>query len=241
MQDTWGFAHFLENTDGVARTVLCALLCGSLVSWYLIVQRMLQHLRRQRQTRHFLRLFRSARELSPIALALESRRAHDPFSQLVAQALRALSQCQSESTAQAPAPQQGQPTTLPVAIQEQLTLALRRAIAAARDELEAGQTWLATVASSAPFVGLLGTVWGIYHALIAIGASGQSTLDKVAGPVGEALIMTGIGLAVAIPAAMAYNAFGRIGRKTLVQLTAFADEVNFCLVRGIFQGAPHGL
>jgi len=90
---------------------------------------------------------------------------------------------------------------------EFLTRALRRAIEQDKSRLEYGQTFLATVASSAPFVGLFGTVWGIYHALMAIGISGQGTLDKVAGPVGEALIMTAVGLAVAIPAAVAYNAF----------------------------------
>ena len=93
--------------------------------------------------------------------------------------------------------------------------------------------FLATVASSAPFVGLFGTVWGIYHALIAIGMSGQGTLDKVAGPVGEALIMTGIGLAVAIPAAVAYNHFARANRSTLSQLNSFAYDVFAFLSTGV--------
>jgi biopolymer transport protein ExbB len=93
-----------------------------------------------------------------------------------------------------------------------LTRALRRAIDQDTARLEYGHTVLASVASSAPFVGLFGTVWGIYHALLAIGMSGQGTLDKVAGPVGEALIMTALGLAVAIPAVLAYNAFTRANR-----------------------------
>ncbi|MCB1618223.1 MAG: MotA/TolQ/ExbB proton channel family protein, partial [Pseudomonadales bacterium] len=77
----------------------------------------------------------------------------------------------------------------------------------------------------APFVGLFGTVWGIYHALLAIGITGQGTLDKVAGPVGEALIMTAIGLAVAIPAAVAYNVFTRANRNSVTALNGFADDI----------------
>ena len=114
-----------------------------------------------------------------------------------------------------------------------LTRALKRAIDEDKAGLEFGQTFLATVASSAPFVGLFGTVWGIYHALIAIGMSGQGTLDKVAGPVGEALIMTGIGLAVAIPAAVAYNHFARENRRTLSQLNSFAYDVFAFLATGV--------
>ncbi|HZX31227.1 MAG TPA: MotA/TolQ/ExbB proton channel family protein, partial [Rhodocyclaceae bacterium] len=113
------------------------------------------------------------------------------------------------------------------------TRSLKRAIDEDRSHLEFGQTFLATVASAAPFVGLFGTVWGIYHALIAIGMSGQGTLDKVAGPVGEALIMTGIGLAVAIPAAIAYNAFARANRNTLSRLNSFAYDVFAFLATGI--------
>ena len=95
-----------------------------------------------------------------------------------------------------------------------------------RSHLESGQTFLATVASAAPFVGLFGTVWGIYHALLAIGASGQGTLDKVAGPVGEALIMTAFGLFVAIPAVLAYNAITRANRLELSELDAFAHDLH---------------
>ncbi len=105
--------------------------------------------------------------------------------------------------------------------------------------MEYGNTYLATVASSAPFVGLFGTVWGIYHALLAIGMSGQSTLDKVAGPVGEALIMTAIGLAVAIPAAVAYNTFTRANRNALGELNAFAHELFTLLATGL-KTVPQG-
>ena len=106
-----------------------------------------------------------------------------------------------------------------------------------RQRLESGQTFLATVASTAPFVGLLGTVWGIYHALVAIGAEGDAGLDKVAGPVGEALIMTGLGLAVAIPAAVAYNFFARSNRRVRAALESFAYDVFAFLGTGA-KGQP---
>ena len=89
-----------------------------------------------------------------------------------------------------------------------------------------GLAVLATVGSTAPFVGLFGTVWGIYHALTAIGISGQASIDKVAGPVGEALIMTAIGLGVAIPAVLAYNYFVRVNRDTNAKFDTFAHDLH---------------
>ena len=102
---------------------------------------------------------------------------------------------------------------------------VERAVGSVQSRLTDGLAVLATVGSTAPFVGLFGTVWGIYHALMAIGMSGQGTLDKVAGPVGEALIMTALGLAVAIPAVLAYNAFNRRNRIWLARLDAFAHDL----------------
>jgi biopolymer transport protein ExbB len=96
-----------------------------------------------------------------------------------------------------------------VAASDQLTRRLREGLQAVRSRLQFGQDLLATIGATAPFVGLLGTVWGIFHALTNLAASAQYTLDKVAQPVGEALVMTAAGLAVAIPAVMAYNLMGR--------------------------------
>jgi biopolymer transport protein ExbB len=98
--------------------------------------------------------------------------------------------------------------------------------------MESGLTILASVGATAPFVGLLGTVWGIYHALIAIGVSGAGTLDKVAGPVGEALIMTALGLFVAIPAVLGYNFIVRGNRVTLARLDGFAHDLFSFLATG---------
>ncbi len=113
---------------------------------------------------------------------------------------------------------------------QQLTRVLREALHVALGKLQFGQVLLATVGSTAPFVGLLGTVWGIYHALSAIAGVGQITIDRVAGPVGEALIMTAAGLAVAIPAVLAYNWFGRIVGRIEAELEGFALDLRELLL-----------
>jgi biopolymer transport protein ExbB len=109
---------------------------------------------------------------------------------------------------------------------QQLTRVLRDALHRILDKLQSGQVLLATVGSTAPFVGLLGTVWGIYHALIGIAGAGQITIDKVSGPVGEALVMTAAGLAVAIPAVLGYNVFGRIIGRIEADLEGFARDLR---------------
>jgi biopolymer transport protein ExbB len=109
---------------------------------------------------------------------------------------------------------------------QQLTRVLRDALHGVLRKLQFGQVLLATVGSTAPFVGLLGTVWGIYHALVGIASAGQITIDKVSGPVGEALIMTAAGLAVAIPAVLAYNIFGRHVGRIEADLEGFARDLR---------------
>jgi len=119
---------------------------------------------------------------------------------------------------------------------QQLTRVLRDALHRVLDKLQYGQVLLATVGSTAPFVGLLGTVWGIYHALTGMAAAGQITIDKVSGPVGEALIMTAAGLAVAIPAVLGYNVFGRHIGRLEADLEGFARDLRELLTHGA-QGA----
>ena len=109
---------------------------------------------------------------------------------------------------------------------QQLTRVLRNALHQSIARLKFGQVLLATVGSTAPFVGLLGTVWGIYHALTGMASAGQLTIERVAGPVGEALIMTAAGLAVAIPAVLAYNVYGRILGNVEADLEGFAHDLR---------------
>jgi biopolymer transport protein ExbB len=109
---------------------------------------------------------------------------------------------------------------------QQLTRVLRDALQLAVNRLQAGQVLLATVGATAPFVGLLGTVWGIYHALMGIASAGQISIDKISGPVGESLIMTAAGLAVAIPAVLGYNILGRFIHRVEVSLEGFAHDLR---------------
>lgn len=220
MEASLGFGHFLTQTDGVARFILAVLFVMSIGTWYLIVTKGVQNFLRNRQTTVFLDAFWGAPSLDAVAHRLRENGAHEPFAHLVHHGFTAVEQLRAAREGNRPAGliDAGSP-------EDFLTRALKRAIDEDKARLDYGQTFLATVASSAPFVGLFGTVWGIYHALIAIGVSGQGTLDKVAGPIGEALIMTAIGLAVAIPAAIAYNAFARANRNTLTALNSFAHDV----------------
>ena len=113
-----------------------------------------------------------------------------------------------------------------------LTRSLRNSIDESTARLQSGLAVLASVGSTAPFVGLFGTVWGIYHALIAISVAGQATIDKVAGPIGEALIMTALGLAVAIPAVLGYNALVRGNKNVLMKLNRFAHDLHAYFITG---------
>jgi len=230
MEQSLGFAHFLTHSDGVARFVIGLMLIASVGTWYLVLSKGIRVLRMRRLSDAFVAAFWEAKNLETVATRVRETGATEPFAHLVHHGFTAIEQlrrckngceCDRATLIDSGAPD------------ELLTRALKRAIEEDRSRLEFGQTFLATVASSAPFVGLFGTVWGIYHALVAIGLSGQGTLDKVAGPVGEALIMTGMGLAVAIPAAIAYNAFARANRNTLARLNSFAYDVFAFLATGI--------
>jgi biopolymer transport protein ExbB len=133
----------------------------------------------------------------------------------------------AQGVAQAPA---ASPATATLAsagpLSQQLTRVLRDALHGVLGRLQYGQVLLATVGATAPFVGLLGTVWGIYHALTALGGGGPVTIDRISGPVGEALVMTAAGLAVAIPAVLAYNVFGRLIGRIEADLEGFALDLR---------------
>jgi biopolymer transport protein ExbB len=149
--------------------------------------------------------------------AMESFPANEPFSKIALECAQAAAHH---------AKSEGNRLVEALNRSEFIDRSLRQAVTRESAKLEEGLTLLATVGSTAPFVGLFGTVWGIYNALIQIGASGDASLDRVAGPVGEALIMTCIGLAVAIPAVLAYNFFVRANRVTLGRFDEFAHDLH---------------
>jgi biopolymer transport protein ExbB len=220
-----GFAHFLGQTDAVGLSLLGVLVAMSIASWTLIALQTLARWRGRQRSALFLARFWDAPSLDAVRRELDAQGVGEPFGRLTAQALRS-----REHHARHGA------TRLAEAGSEQEFLA--RSIKQGLDEealrQERGLTLLATVGATAPFVGLFGTVWGVYHALLAIGAGGAGTLDQVAGPVGEALVMTGIGLAVAIPAVIGYNALVRANRVLAGRLDGFAHE----LLTFLSHGAP---
>ena len=224
MQESLGFAHFLANADAVAKFILLVMVFMSVGTWYLIVTRSAMNALTRQRARRFLRSFWEAPSLAAVRAQLAEQGAADPFSRL---AERAFAACDQYARG-------GSHRLIEAgSADEFLTRALRRSIERDTARLESGLTFLASVGSSAPFIGLFGTVWGIYHALLAIGLSGQGTLDKVAGPVGEALIMTALGLAVAIPAVLAYNYFTRANRVLLSELDGFAHDVFAFMSTGV--------
>ncbi|MDC8784991.1 MotA/TolQ/ExbB proton channel family protein [Roseateles koreensis] len=218
-----GFAHFIGQSDAVGKTLLLILLGMSIVSWTIIVIKGLALVLRNRRSERFLSLFWNASSLDAVAGEIATHGARDPFSHLISHAMHA--QAHHARYGAAKLEEAGTAGDF-------VTRTIKKVLDEEMTQMENGLTVLATVGSTAPFVGLFGTVWGVYHALVAIGLSGAGTLDKVAGPVGEALIMTGVGLAVAIPAVMGYNGLTRANRVILSKLDAFAYEVHTFVAMG---------
>lgn len=220
---TVGVAAFLSQIDSIGKTIIVALLIMSVATWYLIVTKTMQTLTTRRRSARFLESFWNAPSLNAVATHLEEHHPDEPFSHLAWHAIVAGRHHERHGAGRLN--EAGNAS-------EFLMRAMRRVIDEETTRLEAGLTLLASIGSTAPFVGLFGTVWGVYHALVNIGMSGQGTLDKVAGPVGEALIMTAAGLAVAIPAVLAYNFSVRSNRMVLAQLDSFAHDLFAFLTTG---------
>jgi biopolymer transport protein ExbB len=229
MQTVPGFSHFLAQADLVGHFILIALLIMSVATWYLIVTKTLANRKMRLAADRYQAAFWEASDMTTVAEYVRRNGVNDPLSHLTHHGLRAAEQYRDR---------RGGRMIESGSADEFLTRALRRAIEQDTARMEYGHTVLASVASAAPFVGLFGTVWGIYHALLAIGISGQGTLDKVAGPVGEALIMTALGLAVAIPAVLAYNAFTRYNRVMLAEVDGFAHDLFAFMSTGNRNEAP---
>jgi biopolymer transport protein ExbB len=212
-----GFGHFIAQSDGLGQTLLAILVLMSVVSWAIIALKSLTLLARKRRSDAFLNFFWNATSLDAVAAEISTHGAREPFSHLTSHAMHA--QAHHARYGAAKLEEAGSAS-------EFVTRTIKKVLDEETTRLENGLSVLATVGATAPFVGLFGTVWGVYHALVAIGMSGAGTLDKVAGPVGEALIMTGLGLAVAIPGVMGYNWLTRANRVMVSKLDAFAYELH---------------
>ncbi|MCB1908870.1 MAG: MotA/TolQ/ExbB proton channel family protein [Rhodocyclaceae bacterium] len=217
-----GLAQMWAEADAISRSVAILLLVMSITSWYLIVGRLLRALMRRRD-RQAVDRFWSAAQLAEGLDRLVATGSESNFNRLATVAASAAAHYdQHRADTLASRMERG----------EFLTRAMRQSIAISTARIESGLTVLASIGSTAPFIGLFGTVWGIYQALLKISATGSATLDKVAGPVGEALIMTAAGLFVAIPAVIAYNASVRANRLELAALDAFAHDLHAYLTTG---------
>ncbi|MBY8608503.1 MotA/TolQ/ExbB proton channel family protein [Burkholderia arboris] len=209
-----GVVHYLESGDAITHAVAYVLLAMSVASWCFLFMKAWLLVRAKRQGPRALAAFWRAPSLDAGIAALAGADRERVFVPL-AEAARG-------------AADDHDPTALAARVErsERVLRALRHAMLRSQRRLEFGQVLLASIGSTAPFVGLLGTVWGIYHALGSIAASGQAQIENVAGPVGEALIMTAFGLVVAIPAVLAYNILGRLVRQLAEELDGFARDLH---------------
>lgn len=209
VSNPYGLRSVWAQGDWVARATLLLLAFMSLLSWYFIIAKWLS----QRQLQAQLQAANSAfTRNETLQLRSEAMDTQSPFRSMLMSALAARRRHASLA---------GQ-----VDLGNWLSQDIVHSVSSLQMRSQEGLSILATVGSTAPFVGLFGTVWGIYNALVTIGVSGQASIDRVAGPVGEALIMTALGLAVAVPAVLAYNALVRRNRVTLHAVKSFSSELH---------------
>lgn len=211
------FSHLLQNLDMLGWIVLITLVLMSVMSIYWIVINAFKNTRLRRNSDRVISAFWENTNAQEAIRYMEEQPRSEPFSKIALDAAQAAAHHQRN---------EGSRLVESLNRSEFVDRALRQAVTRESMALESGLTLLASVGSTAPFVGLLGTVWGIYHALIALGMSGESSIQAVAGPVGEALIMTAIGLFVAIPAVLAYNFFVRLNRVTNNKFDTFAHDLH---------------
>ena len=209
-----GFSHMIQNFDIVGYVVFVTLVIMSIGSWWYTVVNAINNGRITSNADRVVDTFWSIKNPREAKQFLEQQKPSEAFAKIALDSIEAASHQEGNALAQS------------LSKSEFVDRALRQAVTRESANMENGLTWLATVGATAPFVGLLGTVWGIYHALIRIGATGQASIDAVAGPVGEALIMTAFGLFVAIPAVLAYNAFNRSNRNTYAKFDTFAHDLH---------------
>jgi biopolymer transport protein ExbB len=219
MQSQFGLFNLWTQGDVITRATAILLLGMSLATWIVIVIKALDLRRIASQSRATESFWHSADFADGL-----NKLGTDP-----ANPFRALAQEGREATAHRHAQPQLHDS---LDVSDWLTRSLRNSIDEATSRLQAGLAVLASVGSTAPFIGLFGTVWGIYHALMSISAAGNATIDKVAGPIGEALIMTALGLAVAIPAVLGYNALVRGNKAIVTRLNRFAHDLHAYFLTG---------
>lgn len=217
----YGVAALFDHSDVIIKTVALLLLVMSIASWYVLVTRAWRVLRWRRAARAAADFWHAKSYAEGLHL-LNGGAERNPFRRLAEDG-----QAVVDHHANNKADLHGQ-----LGLSEWLTESLRGTLDECADRFQSGLPLLASVGATAPFVGLFGTVWGIYHALVGIGVAGQANIGQMAGPVGEALIMTAGGLAVAIPAVLAYNALTRANKTVLGRLNRFARQLHAYFLTG---------
>lgn len=219
----YGLEAMWKEGDMVAKTTLFILVMMSIGTWYIMITKLLQQSKIKGQGRKADAEFWDASTLESATDSLEKD-----------SVFRFIAEKGIHST------KNHEGTLLErIDFNTWVTISIQRAIDKIQSHLSGGLAFLATVGSTAPFVGLFGTVWGIYHALTAIGMSGQASIDKVAGPVGEALIMTAIGLAVAVPAVLGYNWLTRRNKAVMENVRTFGSDLHTVLLSGEISSNPN--
>ena len=210
-----GFSQFWSNGDAITRSVAALLLLMSVSAWVVIFWKAWLLRRVRSDIERAVPAFWAAPSLEVGREQLTAFDREGAVSPLLVAALTAPSGGTLEAKGH---------------VDSQLTRRLRDALHGVLAQLQFGQVLLASIGSTAPFIGLFGTVWGIYHALLGISAAGSITIERVSGPVGEALVMTAAGLAVAIPAVLAYNIFGKFVAACVAELEGFAHDLREMLM-----------
>ncbi len=216
VDNPYGLDALWKGGDFVAKGTLILLMIMSMGSWYIMIVKLLEQRKLVAQARHAESVFWSG---SSIADGINAVDPGSPFRMIAESGYKAAGHHEGKLLQR-------------IDLNTWIAMSINRSVGKVQSRLQDGLAFLATVGSTAPFVGLFGTVWGIYHALTAIGIAGQASIDKVAGPVGEALIMTAIGLAVAVPAVLGYNWLVRRNKVGMEQVRAFGEELHMVLLSG---------
>ena len=214
IENPYGLEALWRQGDWVSKGTLIILVIMSMGSWYIIFVKLWEQSKLGREGRAMGASFWKATSLKDGASKLK---ANSAYRYIAESGIEANEHHEGELTAN-------------IDLNTWVTMSVQRSVDNVNNRLQDGLAFLATVGSTAPFVGLFGTVWGIYHALTAIGIAGQASIDKVAGPVGEALIMTAIGLAVAVPAVMGYNWLVRRNKVLMETVRAFGSDIHAVLL-----------
>jgi biopolymer transport protein ExbB len=212
----YGLEALWSGGDFVSRGTIIILVIMSMGSWYIMFVKVYEQAKVFRQAKIVQETFWSAASVNE---GIQSMKEGTPYRYIAESGVKATQHHEGKLLEQ-------------IDLNTWITMSVQRAVDNVSSRLQDGLAFLATVGSTSPFVGLFGTVWGIYHALTAIGIAGQASIDKVAGPVGEALIMTAFGLAVAVPAVLGYNWLVRRNKVAMEQLRAFGADIHMVIMSG---------